>query len=59
MVTVRAEISRLRRQLVGLVVGKPYRFPESAIVDVSYPEDMTTLLASSSAPAIRAARAVR
>ena len=59
VVTVRAEISRLRRQLVGLVVGKPYRFPESAIVDVSYPEDMTTLLASSSAPAIRAARAVR
>ena len=34
VVTVRAEISRLRRQLVGLVVGKPYRFPESAIVDV-------------------------
>ena len=59
VITVRAEISRLRRQLVGLVVGKPYRFPESAIVDVSYPEDMTTLLASSSAPAIRAARAVR
>ena len=59
VVTVRAEISRLRRQLVGLVIGKPYRFPESAIVDVRYPEDMTTLLASSSAPAIRAARAVR
>ena len=34
VVTVRAEISRLRGQLVGLVVGKPYRFPESAIVDV-------------------------
>ena len=34
VVTVRAEISRLRKQLVGLVVGKPYRFPESAIVDV-------------------------
>ncbi len=37
VVTVRAEISRLRRQLVGLVVGKPYRFPESAIVDVATP----------------------
>ena len=34
VVTVRAEISRLRKQLVGLVIGKPYRLPESAIVDV-------------------------
>ena len=34
VVTVRAEMSRLRKQLVGLVIGKPYRFPESAIVDV-------------------------
>jgi hypothetical protein len=59
VVTVRAEMSRLRKQLVGLVVGKPYRFPESAIVDVRYPDDMTTLLASSSAPAIRAARVIR
>ena len=59
VVTVRAEMSRLRKQLVGLVIGKPYRFPESAIVDVCYPEDMTKLLPSSSAPAIRAARAVR
>jgi hypothetical protein len=59
VVTVRAEISRLRKQLVGLVVGKPYRFPESAIIDVCYPEDMDKLLPSSSAPAIRAARAAR
>jgi GAF domain len=59
VVTVRAEMSRLRKQLVGLVVGKPYRFPESAIVDVCYPDDMTTLLASSTAPAIRAARRIR
>jgi hypothetical protein len=41
------------------VVGKPYRFPESAIVDVRYPDNMTTLLASSTAPAIRAARGIR
>jgi hypothetical protein len=59
VVTVRAEISRLRRQFVGLVVGKPYRFPDSAIVDVRYPDNMTTLLASSTAPAIRAARGIR
>ena len=58
VVTVRAEISRLRKQFVGLVVGKPYRFPESAIVDVCYPDDMAKLLASSTAPAIRAARAL-
>jgi GAF domain len=59
VVTVRAEMSRLRKQLVGLVIGKPYRFPEPAIVDVCYPEDMTKLLPSSSAPVIRAARAAR
>jgi hypothetical protein len=59
VVTVRAEMSRLRRQFVGLVVGKPYRFPASAIVDVRYPDNMTTLLASSTAPAIRAARGMR
>ncbi len=59
VVTVRAEMSRLRKQFVGLVVGKPYRFPDSAIVDVRYPDDMTTLLASSTAPAIRAARGIR
>jgi hypothetical protein len=56
---VRAEISRLRKQFVGLVVGKPYRFADSAIVDVGYPDNMTTLLSSSTAPAIRAARGIR
>jgi hypothetical protein len=59
VVTVRAEMSRLRKQLVGLVLGCPYRFPESATVRVCYPEDMTTLLAASTAPAVRAARVVR
>ncbi len=29
MVTVRAEMSRLRKQFVGLVAGKPYRFGDS------------------------------
>jgi hypothetical protein len=59
VVTVRAEMSRLRKQLVGLVAGKPYRFCESATVDLLYPDDMTTLLASSTAPAVRAARDIR
>ena len=52
VVTVRAEISRLRKQFVGLVIGKPYRFPESAIVDVFDP-DMTSYSRRSSTPAIR------
>ena len=59
VVTVRAEMSRLRKQLVGLVAGKPYRFCESATVDVRYPDDMAKLLASSTAPAVRAARGIR
>jgi hypothetical protein len=59
VVTVRAEMSRLRKQLVGLVLGKPYRFPDSAIVDVHYPDDVAALLPSSTAPAIRAARGIR
>lgn len=56
VVTVRAEMSRLRKQLVGLVAGKPYRFAETASVDVLYPSDMRLLLAGSTAPAIVAAR---
>jgi hypothetical protein len=59
VVTVRAEMSRLRKQLVGLVLGKPYRFPDSAIVDVHYPDDVAALLPSSTAPAIRSARGIR
>ncbi len=56
VVTVRAEMSRLRRHFVGLVLGRPYRFPESAVVDVGYPADMAAFLPASTAPAIRAAR---
>jgi hypothetical protein len=56
VVTVRAEMSRLRKQFVGLVAGKPYRFGESVVVDVLYPRDMSSLLTSSTAPAVRAAR---
>jgi hypothetical protein len=56
VVTVRAEMSRLRKQLAGLVQGRPYRFPPHAIVDVRYPQDMATLLTASTAPAIRSMR---
>ncbi|MET0456437.1 MAG: GAF domain-containing protein [Mycobacterium sp.] len=59
VVTVRAEMSRMRRQFAGLILGKPYRFPESAVVELRYPLDMTTFLPSSTAPAIRAARGIR
>ena len=37
VVTVRAEMSRLRKQLAGLVLGQPYRFAETAAVDVPLP----------------------
>lgn len=56
VVTVRAEMSRLRKQFVGLVAGKPYRFGDSVVVDVRYPQDMSTLLSSSTAPAVHAVR---
>ena len=59
VVTVRAEMSRLRKQLAGLVLGQPYRFPETAAVQVRYPGDMSTLLAASTAPAVQAARGTR
>ncbi|MGB3484214.1 MAG: GAF domain-containing protein [Mycobacterium sp.] len=58
VVTVRAEMSRLRKQFTGIVVGRPYRFAESATVEVRYPEDMAELLAPSTAPAVRTARVV-
>jgi GAF domain len=56
VVTVRAEMSRLRKQCVGLLVAQPYRIAGSVDIDVRYPRDMTTLLASSTAPFVRAAR---
>ena len=49
-------MSRLRKQFAGLVHGRPYRFPSAAVVDVCYPPDRATLLAASTAPAIRAMR---
>ena len=56
VVTVRAEMSRLRKQFAGLFVAQPYRFTSSVELDVIYPDEMSRLLPSSSAPAVRAAR---
>jgi len=57
VVTVRAEFSRLRKQYVGLLAAQPYRIVKSVDIEVQYPEDMTALLPSSTAPFVRAARA--
>ncbi|MGW7073219.1 GAF domain-containing protein [Streptomyces sp. NPDC054855] len=57
-VTVRAEISRVRRYLGGLLAHRPYRFPEDVDVDVILPEHPANLLPHSTAPAVREARRV-
>ncbi|MFJ9609300.1 GAF domain-containing protein [Kitasatospora sp. NPDC101176] len=56
-VTVRAELSRLRRYLGGLLAHRPYRFAESVLVAVDGPDDPYDLLPASSAPAVRRLRA--
>lgn len=58
VVTVRAEMSRLRKQFGGLVAGKPYRFGNSLEIDVRYPQDRSSLLAASTAPAVQALRGI-
>ncbi|MEU5902100.1 MULTISPECIES: GAF domain-containing protein [Streptomyces] len=55
-VTVRAELSRVRRYLGGLLAHRPYRFHEDVDVDVIMPERPADLLPHSMAPAVRAAR---
>ncbi|MGW7074025.1 GAF domain-containing protein [Streptomyces sp. NPDC054866] len=57
-VTVRAELSRVRRYLGGLLAHRPYRFPEDVDVDVILPERPANLLPHSTAPAVREARRV-
>jgi hypothetical protein len=55
-VTVRAEMSRIRRYLGALLEHRPYRFPEDTEVRVVLPEDPRDLLPHSTAPAIRRGR---
>jgi hypothetical protein len=56
-VTVRAEMSRIRRYLGGLLEHRPYRFGEDAEVEVLLPADPREVLPHSAAPAVAAARA--
>ncbi|MEU7074304.1 GAF domain-containing protein [Streptomyces narbonensis] len=55
-VTVRAEMSRVRRNLAGVLAHRPYRFREEVAVDLRRPERPADLLPHSTAPAVRAAR---
>lgn len=56
VVTVRAEVSRMRKQFVGLLAAQPYRIAHSVRLEVRYPEDMMRLLPNSIAPVVHAAR---
>jgi len=56
VVTVRAEASRLRRHLVGLLLHRPYRFAEWVDVRVTYPRSRQDLLPASTAPTVRGMR---
>ncbi|MFR0356340.1 GAF domain-containing protein [Streptomyces sediminimaris] len=55
-VTVRAEMSRVRRYLGGLLEHRPYRFTEGAEVELLLPAEPRDLLPQSTAPAVRRAR---
>ncbi|QWF81254.1 helix-turn-helix domain-containing protein [Amycolatopsis sp. CA-230715] len=54
-VTVRAEMSRLRRTFGGILDGRPYRFADGIDVVVHRPPDPEQVLPHSLAPAIRIA----
>jgi len=56
VVTVRAEMSRLRKQFTGLLAAQPYRFAGSVDLGIRYPADRRMLLPPSTAPVIRNAR---
>ncbi|MFE0738918.1 GAF domain-containing protein [Streptomyces sp. NPDC058855] len=55
-VTVRAEMSRVRRNLASVLAHRPYRFREEVEVTVLRPDRPADLLPHSTAPAVRAAR---
>ncbi|WP_431944830.1 GAF domain-containing protein [Actinacidiphila sp. bgisy167] len=55
-VTVRAEMSRLRRTLAGVLDHRPYRFADGVHVEVVRPAHPMDLLPHSTAPAVREAR---
>ncbi|MFK4120295.1 GAF domain-containing protein [Streptomyces longwoodensis] len=55
-VTVRAEMSRVRRYLGGFLEHRPYRFCEDAEVEVLLPDDPRDLLPHSTAPTVAGSR---
>ncbi|MFJ9624568.1 GAF domain-containing protein [Streptomyces sp. NPDC101181] len=55
-VTVRAEISRLRRHLAEVLAHRPYRFGDGVRVEVVRPEHPGDLLPHSTAPVVTGAR---
>ncbi|MFJ3927410.1 GAF domain-containing protein [Streptomyces sp. NPDC090022] len=58
-VTVRAEMSRVRRHLAGVLAHRPYRFAEGVEVELIRPADPRTLLPHSTAPSVIRARVGR
>jgi GAF domain len=54
--TVRAEMSRLRKHLVGIVAAQPYRLAEGVDLDLVLPADRSRLLPHSTSVVIDAAR---
>ncbi|MFD9337643.1 GAF domain-containing protein [Streptomyces sp. NPDC060028] len=55
-VTVRAELSRVRRRLAGVLTHRPYRFAGDVEVELIRPADPAALLPHSTAPAVIRAR---
>ncbi|MEU6760199.1 GAF domain-containing protein [Streptomyces sp. NPDC046685] len=55
-VTVRAELSRVRRHLAGVLAHRPYRFAQDVEVELIRPQDPAALLPHSTAPAVVRAR---
>jgi hypothetical protein len=56
VVTVRAEVSRMRKQFIGVLAAQPYRIAGAVRLTVHYPADRMRLLPASTAPVVRAAR---
>nr|WP_308288079.1 GAF domain-containing protein [Streptomyces corallincola] len=57
-VTVRAELSRIRRYLGGVLQHRPYRFSDGAEVEVVLPANPVDLLPRSLAPGVAVRRAM-
>ncbi|MBR8742394.1 GAF domain-containing protein [Nocardiopsis sp. MG754419] len=56
VVTVRAELSRMRRNLGGVIESRPYRFTDEVTVRVHGLDTLRDLLPGSLAPGVRALR---